>query len=216
MKEPCPDVRMLLEGVGTGSDQPWAGHLAGCPRCRALVKARDAFAADALAGGDAGTTKQDEAAAAARLDGFVAGLGSRRRHPTWLLPAAAVFLVAVGMGTVISHLGGGDETLPVNPGAGDLRMRGEEWAAEIWAAPTWAVAGEVVEFNWTAFAGADDYELAVLAADLSPVVRLQAGNALRLGVSEAGFLERNRGGYLVVVARSEGRTIGRSAPAHLP
>ncbi|MBU2502142.1 hypothetical protein KJ682_12500, partial [bacterium] len=90
MKEPCPDVRMLLEAVGTGPDHPWTDHLAACPRCRSLVKTRDAFAADALAGADSGFPKQDEAAAAARLDRFVGALGSRDRRPTWLLPAAAV------------------------------------------------------------------------------------------------------------------------------
>ncbi|MFH2051491.1 MAG: hypothetical protein ABIK96_03385 [bacterium] len=216
MKEPCPDVRMLLEAVGTGPDHPWADHLAACPRCRSLVKARDAFAADALAGADSGFPKQDEAAAAARLDGFVGALGSRRRRPTWLLPAAAVFLVAVGMGAIITHLGGGDGTLPADPETGELQMRGEEWAAETWAAPDWTVDEDVVEFTWTAFEGADDYELVVLAPDLSPAVNLEAGNALRVGVKDPEFLKRNSGGYLVVVARREGRTLARSAPAHLP
>ncbi|MBU2500496.1 hypothetical protein KJ682_04110, partial [bacterium] len=128
----------------------------------------------------------------------------------------AVILVAVGMGAIITHLGGGDGTLPADPETGELQMRGEEWAAETWAAPDWTVDEDVVEFTWTAFEGADDYELVVLAPDLSPAVNLEAGNALRVGVKDPEFLKRNSGGYLVVVARREGRTLARSAPAHLP
>ena len=214
MKEPCPDPRMLVETSSADPENPWADHLCGCPRCRALLRSRDAFIGDAAAG----LSREDEAAAAARLEVFISRLGAEKRRgklPSWWLGLAAVFIVAVGIWSLGPRLG--DGSLPTVRGTDReaMPMRGDHREAP-WAAPVLVIEDGILVVTWERFPDADSYDVAVLAADLSPVVRVEAGPATKVGMETKGMMDHAHGGFVVVIALEDGRTLCRSAPASLP
>ncbi len=214
--ENCPQSEALLLALDEDRSHPWQLHVAACPRCQALVRARDAFQDDALADQVPHT---DEAAAAANLDTFTSGLPRKhqsRSYATRLLGLAAVLLMGLGLFTLSPNLGDYISWEGLDPGTlEDVRQRADQTAGSTtWNAPSVTTKDGSLVLSWQAHPRADGYRVVFLAPDLTEEMDtlVEAETGLTIDRTEAPAT----GGFVVVVALQNGRETGRTMPAALP
>ncbi|MCP4573934.1 MAG: hypothetical protein GY838_16365 [bacterium] len=210
----CPDITELVGAEHLSEDHPLRQHLRACGRCRASLRAYEAFR-DEAPGRD--VTDAEVARADGRLAEYIeTRMRAREDAPPaqdwsrgWMA-MAAVLLVAVGLWAVGPHLTG------TALDTGD-RLRGDAMEAAPAAAPVTATVvapGEVL-IRWDPVAGAEDYEIILWTAALEEFARVgpltgTEGPAAWDAEAEPGPV------FFSVVSRQAGREIARSDLISLP
>ena len=211
MSESCPSLELLLEIAeqrgDDRADEPRRRHLERCPRCQARL----ADYRDFLAGG-APCPPAELKAAMAGLDRSlretVHGPAAEQRRPRasilrldhpllrGALAVAALFLLLISL-----------DVLPRKPLDRTIRLRagsGLPAPAAIQANPPHPTPDGGLEFSWQPVAGADDYEMRLLAPDLTVLDRRSSAGAARMRL-EAAELSKLYGEGQVLVWQVEAR-----------
>jgi hypothetical protein len=142
-----------------------------------------------------------------RVEGVEAGGASRRRYGRWFdIPSVRFAAVAAGLVIVAFAIA---RFAP--PRTDDIVLRGAPHNALM--VETRALSDNAIELKWTPVADADAYEVVVLGADLSEVVRLPAGSETSITV-DPSTLPAAAVRWQVTALR-EGAVIAESVPEGL-
>jgi hypothetical protein len=172
---------IAMEALGTldslSSDDPTRRHVAQCARCSAMLVAyREFMRADAPRA--AHMTDADARLAsfiAHRVEGVEAG-GASRRFGRWFdLPNFRFAAIAAGLVIVALAVA---RFMP--PRTDHVILRGDAHSA--FTTETRVLSVNAINLSWSPVADADAYEVIVLGADLSEIVRLPAGSETSLTV----------------------------------
>lgn len=189
MTDKCPSIEILTEVAGLPPGDPRRAHLDDCPRCQA----RAADYLDFMAGGTAVPPDRLDAAMGslkaaldAEIHPNVTALPPRRpflARPVvrGVLALAALLLIVIALSDLWER-----------PRRDEIRLRApedEHAAAGLTLNPAEFLATGGVRLSWTAHPAADDYELLLLAPDLTLLETLTTAGETEMLV-EAQVLER--------------------------
>ena len=202
------DKCIPIEALGTletlSPDDPMRRHADVCPRCNAAMTAyREFLRAEAPRGANVADADRHLARfIGERVEGVEVAPPARFRWPN-LRWAVAAAVVVVGASLIAKQMDRGDGVV----------LRGEPRVELTVLAPRTLADGSV-ELGWNAVKDADQYQVVLLAGDLSEVARMVPTTELRASVNRSA-LPHDAVRWQVVAFR-EGAVIVESTPQELP
>ncbi|MCP5071426.1 MAG: hypothetical protein GY946_33105 [bacterium] len=219
MTDHCPTLDILIDIDQLSKRNPGRAHLDDCPRCLArLADYRDFIngGAEVPAGALESAMRGLEAALAVEIDPDVKPFPTPSR-PFLMRPVVRGALALAAILLAIVALNG----LWQRPATEKIRLRAPDpetvgMVIELFPGQHSGTGG--IELSWTAFPDADDYELVLLAPDLSLITTLNSEGRTSLSL-DAARMEALFGNQRVLAWRvralSGGDPIGESASSSL-
>lgn len=234
------DRHFLIDELGdvaaSPASDPRRGHLSDCPKCRALLAAYHDFMApaDLLPDGELARAQQHLAAAVRReIDAAATPAGLVEQNPAdrplqvvpakrtsvrpfWRLSlvAAALIVVGLGIGRILWQDGA-----PAGEGApGGYVLRGDAPKDEIAVTPARFTARGLLHLAWRQVPGADEFRVALHAADLTSLTTVTAGRDTAIDVDPTAVKDSEAGPvrFWRVIALRGGDEIAGSPLQPLP
>ncbi len=218
MNEQCPPVEALIDIYELPIGDPGRVHLETCPRCLARLADYHDFmteGAEVPAGQLEAAMSDLESALAVEIYPNVEPFRAAPR-PLIARPAVRGALALAALLLIIVALNG---LWPRPREADEIRLRTpetESLGAVIELLSPEQLAGGGLALSWSAMPGADDYELLLMAPDLSLLATLSSGGQTHLNLDAERLNAWLAGGQVFawrVRALSGGDPIGESPPS---
>jgi len=223
MRDRCHTPEELADLSALPDGDPGRRHLAGCPRCQALLVSLEDFLEprNLPAGADLPDARTRLTAARASgikgsdaVDREPAGLVLRpvfRRWSPFRMRALAAVAAVLVLAASLALLRGAAD----NP-RGTPVLRGAGTAEVVFSGAAAPLPGGGYRLGWPALPDAETYQVLIFDQGLVEIARFDTADATRLDLDPADLPAEPGLVFWRVVARRSGDEIARSEPAYFP